>query len=74
MARKNYIVAPYSNTWAMYESNDFRLLNLSPQFKGTFSKTDKHKGRVNGYEIGEFVTDSGDKFVIFTDHSAIKIL
>ena len=73
MAKKSYVIAPYGNTWAMYESDDFRLRDLLPILKGTFTKSNTYKGTFNGGEIGYFDTAVGDRFIVFCDHSATQI-
>lgn len=69
---KEYVIAPYMNTYAMYEIDDFRLKNLPFKLSGKFRKTSEFKGFRNGYEIGIFECDNGTKYIIFTDHSAIQ--
>lgn len=73
MPKKSYAIAPYGSTWAMYESSDFRLRDLSPILKGTFTKSNTYKGMINGGEIGYFDTIIGDRFIVFYDHSATQI-
>lgn len=73
MAKKSYVIAPYGNTWAMYETSDFRLTELSPVLNGSYTKSNKYKGTVNGGEIGYFDTILGDRFIVFYDHSATQI-
>lgn len=76
MARscKEYVIAPYGNTFAMYESTDFRLKGFDTIFTGKFRKTNEVKGLRNGYEIGLFECDNGSKYIVFTDHSAIQLI
>ena len=42
--KKEYVIAPYQNTFAMYESDDFRLKDKSIILTGNFRKTDEVKG------------------------------
>ena len=72
--RKEYVIAPYQNTFAMYESDDFRLNDESMILTGKFRKTDEVKGLRNGYEIGLFQCDNGTQYIVFTDHSAIQLI
>ena len=76
MASKNhkYFIAPYGNTFAMYEADDFRLNDVTFKLSGKFIKTEEFKGYHNGYEIGIFECDNGHHYLIFTDHSAIQLI
>ena len=76
MASKNkiYVIAPYNNTFAMYEHDDFRIKGMDNVLSGKFKKTDEVKGLRNGYEIGLFECDNGTNYIIFTDHTAIQLI
>lgn len=67
--KKSYVIAPYGSTFAMYEFNDFRLVEGS-FLTGKFIKTNEVRGIFNGYEIGKFICDSGQQFLVFNDHTA----
>lgn len=71
----NYVIAPYSNSIAMYETDDFRLKNKNQEdiIKGFFTKNISVKDQVNGFEIGIFLSTDGDRYVIFEDFSAKKL-
>ncbi|MGF7535186.1 hypothetical protein AAGG74_16150 [Bacillus mexicanus] len=71
----NYVIAPYSNSIAMYESDDFRLKkkNHKDIITGYFKKHNLVKDQFNGFEIGIFLSTDGDRYVIFEDFSAKKL-
>lgn len=68
--KKQYIIAPYGDTIAMYEADDSRLKNYTDTTTGTFERTKSVVGTVNGHEVGIFHGDNGAKYTIFTDHTA----
>ena len=70
--RKKYVIAPYCNTYGMYEDDDFRLEKYKEKeiIQGKFQKTNTVKGNFNGREIGVFYGDNGKDYLVFTDHSA----
>ena len=67
---KNYVIAPYMNTYGMYESDDFRLKKQTEIIQGKFNKDKSIRGYFNGCEIGIFYGDNGKEYIVFTDHSA----
>ena len=67
---KNYVIAPYDTGVAMYEATDFRVVDSEFAIAGKFERTPKVKGMFNGREIGVFTTNNGNKYLVFTDHSA----
>jgi len=71
---REYVIAPYNNTFAMYEINDYRLKTLTFSLSGKFRKTNEFKEYHNGREIGIFECDNGHNYLIFNDYSAIQIL
>lgn len=71
---KEYVIAPYGNTFAMYESNDFRVKGSDNVLTGKFKRTKEVKGLHNGYEIGLFECTNGHEYLIFYDHSAIQLV
>ena len=72
--KKQYVISSYTeNSLAMYSANDFRLTDKSQIIKGTFTKTNTIKGKFNGYEIGIFLTEDGERYVVFYDYTVKKI-
>ena len=71
---KEYVIAPYGNTFAMYEVNDFRLKGVSNIQTGKFRKTSEVKGLHNGYEVGLFECDNGRSYIVFTDHTVLQVI
>lgn len=74
--KRKYVIAPYGNTVAMYENDDFRLVKYKRTdiIQGDFEKTKSVKGTVNGLEIGIFHGNNGTKYIIFIDHSAKAVI
>ena len=68
--KKEYVIAPYGDCIAMYESNDFRLKEVKDIVHGSFKKTSEVKGVFNGFEIGLFYGNNNIQYLIFTDYSA----
>ena len=68
--KQKYVIAPYMNTYGMYEKDDFRLKKYTTVIQGIFKKDKNIKGWFNGHEIGVFYSNNGKEYVIFTDHSA----
>ena len=71
--KKQYVIAPYMKGQAMYEADDWRLEKYADTVKGEFEKTKSVKGTVNGFEIGIFQGENGEKFVVFTDHTVRRM-
>lgn len=75
--KKTYVIAPYISdtheTLAMYESDDFRISDLTNKVTGVYAKTNSVKNLQNGSEIGIFYGDNHIDYIIFIDHTAKKI-
>jgi len=72
--KQKFVIAPYDNsTVAMYKSTDFRVKDVEI-IEGSYKKDNSVKGTFNGAEIGVFTALNGDKYIVFVDWTAKKIL
>ena len=73
MGIKGFVIVYCRGRYIMYEINKAKRLKTNQKFKGLFYIKYKPKGITRDPELGIFITESGDRFLVYKDLSAIKI-
>ena len=67
----NYVIAK-GNMHRLFSSDELELARKKSCIEGRFTKTNIYQGLINGKEEGIFISNDGEKYLVFSDYSVKK--